>query len=142
MIPRKVVSFVVIAALLSAWSLAAQPAARAASAATDGARVFRAGAATSNITPPLGISLDGYIAQGTPARNVHDELHARCLVLDDGQTRVALVIVDNTMVAREIFVEAKALAQKEIGFPANRILAAATHTHSTPRAVAISPSQQ
>ena len=141
-IPRRVASFAFIAVLFNAQSLTAQPAAGAASAAADGARVFRAGAATSNITPPLGISLDGYIAQGSLARNVHDELHARCLVLDDGQTRVALVIVDNTMVAREIFEEAKALVQKEIGLPANRILAAATHTHSTPRAVTISSSQR
>jgi hypothetical protein len=65
-------------------------------------RVFRAGAATSNITPPLGASLDGYIAQGTRATRVHDELHARCLVLDDGRTRLAIVVVDNTMIAREI----------------------------------------
>ena len=106
------------------------------------ARVFRAGAATSNVTPNLGISLEGVIALGSPAKQVHDELHARCLVLDDGQTRVALVVIDSTMIAREIFERAKDLVQKETGFPANRILASATHSHSTPRAVPISASQR
>ena len=48
-------------------------------------RVFRAGAATSNITPQLG---EGIVGNFTipPATHVHDELHARCLALDDGTT--------------------------------------------------------
>ncbi|MBL9210795.1 MAG: hypothetical protein JNL92_10040 [Opitutaceae bacterium] len=104
-------------------------------AAAPADRVFRAGAATSNITPPLGASLDGYIAQGTRATRVHDELHARCLVLDDGRTRLALVVVDNTMIAREIHERAKALVPAATGLMPGRILISATHTHSTPRAV-------
>ena len=48
-------------------------------------RVFRAGAAMSNITPPLGELIVGGF-EPYPARHVHDELHARCLVLDDGRT--------------------------------------------------------
>ena len=46
---------------------------------------FRASAATSIITPPLGRPIVGnFIAP--LSTNVHDELHARCLVLDDGKT--------------------------------------------------------
>src|SRR5437660_11777200 len=44
---------------------------------------FRAGAATSNITPPLGSPIVGGFVP-FPATHVYDELHARCLVLDDG----------------------------------------------------------
>lgn len=51
-------------------------------------RQFRAGAATSNITPWLGISSNGGMQDRVP-QHVHDELHARALVLDDGQTRLA-----------------------------------------------------
>ena len=54
---------------------------------------FRAGAATSNITPFLGGGVIGGFVP-FPATNVHDELHARCLVLDDGQTKLALVVCD------------------------------------------------
>lgn len=52
-------------------------------------RQFRAGAATSNITPRLGTSINGYFADRLAA-HVHDELHARCLVLDDGQMAMAI----------------------------------------------------
>ena len=50
---------------------------------------FRAGAATSNITPELGSSINGGFQDGKAAF-IHDELHARCLALDDGQIHVEL----------------------------------------------------
>src|SRR5690554_3992542 len=65
-------------------------------------KVFRAGAATSNITPPLG----GGIVGGwntPPASHVHDELHVRCLVLDDGETRLVFAVADNVSIVREVF---------------------------------------
>ena len=69
-------------------------------AAAAGPAPFRAGAATSNITPPLGISLNGGFAD-RKATHVHDELHARCLVLDDGATKVAFAVCDSCMLPRE-----------------------------------------
>ena len=106
------------------------------------ARIFRAGAATSNITPPLDTSISGLIGQRGTAKGIHDELHARCLVLDDGRTRVAIVVVDSTVVSRDVFDRAKKQVQEAIGFPANRILASATHTHSSPQGVVITGSQE
>ena len=70
-------------------------------------RPLRAGAATVNITPPLGVLLDGTIMQIGPARHVHDDLHARCLLLDDGSTRFAIVVCDCTMISREVLDAAK-----------------------------------
>ncbi len=101
--------------------------------ATSSPGRLRAGAATSNITPPLGISLDGPISQNGPARHVHDELHARCLALDDGSTRMAIVICDSTMLWQDVMDEAKELASEATGMPTEHMLMAATHTHSTPR---------
>ena len=49
----------------------------------DAKPVFRAGAATSNITAPLGQPIVGGW-KPLPAEHIHDELYARCLVLDDG----------------------------------------------------------
>src|SRR5688500_6923278 len=86
------------------------------------ARRFRTGAATSNITPPRGISLAGIIAQTDPATHIHDELHARCLVLDDGSTRVAIVVCDSTMISREIFDRAKHWVTESTGLATNRVL--------------------
>ncbi|MCB1079039.1 MAG: hypothetical protein KDM64_14550, partial [Verrucomicrobiae bacterium] len=96
---------------------------------------FRAGAATANITPLMGVPLDGTIMQIGPAKHVHDELHARCLVLDDGNTKLAIAVVDCTMMSKEVIDRAKALVEEHTGIPPERVLISATHTHSTPRAL-------
>jgi neutral ceramidase len=92
-------------------------------------KVFMAGASKSNVTPPLGeILVGGY---GAPvATHIHDELHARNLVLDDGQNRLVIVLVDNVSINREVFDEAKRRLQKDTGIPEANMLMAATHTHS------------
>src|SRR5262245_16014450 len=77
------------------------------------------------------VSVDGGM-QARQAKDAHDPLHARCLVLDDGATRLAIVICDSCMIPREVCDEAKALAHKLTGIPPERILIAATHTHSAP----------
>src|SRR4029434_8398333 len=63
---------------------------------------LRAGAATSNITPFLGAPIVGGW-ESPPATQIHDELHARCLVLDDGRTRVAIVVCASVGIARHAF---------------------------------------
>ncbi|MGV3502578.1 MAG: neutral/alkaline non-lysosomal ceramidase N-terminal domain-containing protein [Adhaeribacter sp.] len=93
------------------------------------AKVFRAGASTSNITPRLGTSLNGNM-QDVHAKGVHDDTHARGIVLDDGQTRLAIVVADLCMVPREVIDQAKQRAQAQTGIPAANMLMSATHTHS------------
>ena len=67
---------------------------------------FRAGAATSNITPPIGAEVIGGFVP-FPSKHVHDELHARCLVLDDGRTKLALVVCDLLGIHRVVSGEAR-----------------------------------
>lgn len=55
---------------------------------------FRAGAATSDVTPPLGTSMNGGF-QDRKATYIHDPQLVRCLALDDGKTQVVLVVVDS-----------------------------------------------
>lgn len=98
-------------------------------AQTGQSPVFRAGAATSNITPPLGSPLVGNWTP-TPATNVHDELHARCLVLDDGRTRLVIVVSDNLGISRNVYDEAKRVLHDKTGIPVSNMLMSATHTHS------------
>lgn len=62
------------------------------------AHTFQAGAATSNITPPLGLNIVG--GPSGPTTHVHDELQVRCLVLDDGKTRLALAVCDLISIQR------------------------------------------
>ncbi|MBI3875494.1 MAG: hypothetical protein HY300_05955 [Verrucomicrobia bacterium] len=97
--------------------------------AADAPRVFRAGAAASVITPKLGTSINGNMQDGT-ARHIHDELHARCLALDDGTNKLVLVVNDACMIPREVFDEAKRLVTTETGLPPECMVMSATHTHS------------
>lgn len=94
-------------------------------------KVFQAGAATANITPPLGGGLVGNFGTPPPANHVHDELHARCLVLDDSQTKLVFVIVDNISLKRNLIDEAKRLIQEETGIARSNVLISTTHTHSS-----------
>src|SRR5258708_27032717 len=53
---------------------------------------FRAGAFAQDITPSkFPVSVNGGMSD-VQARGAHDRLHARCLVLDDGTTTVAIVV--------------------------------------------------
>jgi hypothetical protein len=93
---------------------------------------FRAGAASVDITPTnLPIRTAGNLTL-TVVSKVHDPLHARALVLDDGLTRVAVTVVDSCMIAREDLDEAKATASRVTGIPIENILISATHTHTAP----------
>ena len=100
--------------------------------AVAGAPALRAGAAAVDITPrEFPVDMPGGFGEN-PAAGAHDPLHARALVFDDGATALALVVADNLGVARETADEAKALACRRCGVPPERIMVAATHTHSAP----------
>jgi hypothetical protein len=103
-------------------------------------RQFRAGAAASDITPWLGVSINGNF-QDAKAEYIHDELHARCLVLDDGENRIAFVVCDSCLIPREIFDEAKRQIHEKTGLPADHILISSTHTHSAPASVSVYQSE-
>ena len=98
------------------------------------AKRLRAGAATSNITPELGSPIVGGFVP-FPATHVHDELYARCLVLDDGTTKLALVVCDLLGIDRLVSDEARATIQKDVGIPPENVLISATHTHSATSAL-------
>ncbi len=96
--------------------------------------LLKAGAATSNITPELGGEVVGGFAP-YPCSNIHDELHARCLVLDDGKTKLALVVCDLLGLHRSVTEKARELIEKESGIPAANVLISGTHTHSAVNAL-------
>jgi hypothetical protein len=100
---------------------------------------LQAGAAAVDITPqefPLNLP-GGFNAN--MAERAHDPLHARALVLSDSTTTLAIVVVDNLGLAREVADEAKAMAAKQCGIAAENIMLAATHTHSAPPSSAQGP---
>lgn len=90
---------------------------------------LRAGAATSCVTPALGAVINGGLGPGV-ARHIHDDLFARALVLDDGTTRLAFVVVDTCLLDRPIVEATKELIERNAGLPRTRVMISATHTHS------------
>lgn len=107
-------------------------------AAQTQGKIFKAGAATSNITPPIGAGIVGGFT--IPAStHVHDELHVRCLALDDGTNRLAFAVVDSVSVNREVFDEAKRLVREATGLPTEHMMMSATHTHSATSARGANP---
>ena len=101
-------------------------------------RPLRAGAAAVDITPQeFPVNMPGGFS-ANPADGAHDPLHARALVLDDGTTSLAIVVVDNLGVARDVADEAKTLASQRCGIAPDRILLASTHSHSAPSSNAAS----
>jgi neutral ceramidase len=99
----------------------------------EGARIFRAGAATSNITPALGaVVVGGFVRP--QSTHINDDLHVRCLALDDGTTQLVFAVVDNVGVPREVFDEAKRQIHLATKVPPENLMMSATHTHSGPGA--------
>ena len=99
------------------------------------AKVFRAGTSLVDITPTkLPVIVNGGFLPRS-VENVNDPLHVRCLILDDGTERIALVVVDTCMVPMSLADEAKRLIENETKIRRDRIMISATHTHSAPSLV-------
>ena len=98
--------------------------------------IFKAGAALSNITPKIGTSVNGNF-QDILITDIHDELHARAIVLDDGDTQLAMVVSDLCMLSRETAIAAKQRAHEITGIPTKNMMLSATHTHSAGTACAV-----
>ncbi|MFO0847784.1 MAG: hypothetical protein U0871_04375 [Gemmataceae bacterium] len=94
-----------------------------------------------DVTPErFPVSVNGGFTDRTATR-ANDRLHARCLVLDDGRVKLALVVVDSCMLPRELVASAKRLATDTTGIPTDHILISATHTHTAPTATGVFQSE-
>jgi hypothetical protein len=93
---------------------------------------LRAGAAEVVTTPPVGTPLDGYGGRVGGAIGVHDDLHARALVVDDGATQAAIVSVDLVGIDRRLVAMIRERVNAATRIPGEHIMVAATHTHAGP----------
>lgn len=100
--------------------------------------VFFAGAATADLTPGEGVSLDGPISKPGPVLGVHDPLMARAIAMRHGDISILIVVNDLCMMDRETHDAAKRLVFKRTGIPIAHQLTTATHSHATPRVTRIS----
>ena len=90
---------------------------------------LQAGAATSNITPWLGVTMPGSF-HPRYGEDVHDELLAKALVIDNGDVRIAMVTCDLIAVTEAIANAVKARIEERCGISPECVMVNATHTHS------------
>jgi hypothetical protein len=94
--------------------------------------VLRAGAAAVDITPTqFPMNMPGGFSANM-AEKAHDPFHSRALVFDNGETTLAMVVVDNLGAGPDVLNEAKALAAAKTGMAVDKMLISSTHTHSGP----------
>lgn len=92
---------------------------------------FRAGAARSVITPTIGCHIAGYY-EDRIAVDIHDELYAKALVLESGDTVLAICVCDLIGLPGEDVTRARRAVREVTGIPESNTLIACTHTHYGP----------
>ena len=92
---------------------------------------LRAGAAETVITPPLGAPMAGYYTNRA-ATGVHDDLHAKALVLENDGVTVAFVVCDVVSLPREISEQARKIVTGKTGIAEDHVMISANHSHTGP----------
>ena len=93
---------------------------------------LRAGAHTTDATPTeLPVLVNGGMRQ-REVSEVGSRITARAIVLDDGRTQLAMVVVDSCMMPRAFLDEVKVAVNKRTGIRTDKQFICATHTHSAP----------
>lgn len=95
------------------------------------AQQLQLGVAGVDITPPVGAPLAGYYYDRVNT-GVHDPLHVKAMVLDQGGVKIAMAALDLVSLPRNIVERARALVQQRIGLAPDHVMISATHAHTTP----------
>lgn len=95
--------------------------------------MFKAGAAEVCITPPIGVELAGYGPNlQRYSTDIHDHLMGQALVMDDGQTRVAIVTCDLIALSEAFVRQVRQLVHRRTGIPPAQVMVACIHSHTAP----------
>lgn len=97
----------------------------------EGKAMLSIGIGSVDITPPLGVEIIGYFSRRI-AEDVHDPLEAVALVAGDGETQIAIVVLDLVMAARQDLDKLRERASELSGIPPDHIMVSCTHTHQGP----------
>jgi len=95
------------------------------------AQVFKTGAAFRVITPEKLLPISGGMGTPAPPEGKMGDLFVRAMVFEKGDTRVAVVGIDNIGWPAYLGDRSRALIR---GVPPQNVLIGATHTHSAPDA--------
>ncbi|MFO1007189.1 MAG: LamG-like jellyroll fold domain-containing protein [Planctomycetaceae bacterium] len=123
---RRIAAAVRVGSLVLAWSVLLWQSGAVARAE------LKVGAAAVDVTPTMfPVLVNGGMTANT-ATKATSTLNARAIVLDDGKERIAIVVVDSCMMARDFLDDVKGLAATRTKIRPDRMLISATHTHTAP----------
>jgi len=103
-------------------------------AGKDAGQGLKVGIGITVINPFLDVPLAGYYYPRMPV-GIHDDLHAKALVLDNGHDQIVLVACDLVELPRAAVENARQRIQKMFGIPPDHVLITATHSHTGPQMV-------
>lgn len=96
---------------------------------------LRAGFGRTEITPPVGIDLTGFIARENPSASVRHPLFARAQVLETNGNRALLVSLECLALDPILGEKVRDRLARETWIPIDSIALLCTHTHSGPATV-------
>lgn len=92
---------------------------------------LRAGVAVADITPVGPYPMSGYYFERL-STGQKDPLHAKALVLRQGDEAAAIVCCDLIVIASDLTDVVRERVEAETGIPGSHVMLAATHTHTGP----------
>ncbi|MDQ5854535.1 MAG: neutral/alkaline non-lysosomal ceramidase N-terminal domain-containing protein, partial [Chloroflexota bacterium] len=93
---------------------------------------LRAGVGRVSVTPAIDAWLVGFAGRASGCTSIHDELYATALVLDDGDSQVAILSCDLISIHPQLIREVRALVRSATGIEERNVMICCTHTHSGP----------
>ena len=93
--------------------------------------MLKAGFARLDVTPPLGADLSGYFYRRL-AKGIRDPLYLNALAIGSGEETLVLMAIDFIGIKLDHNIKIRKLVSERTGVPADHILIAALHQHTTP----------
>ena len=93
---------------------------------------FAAGAATVDITPPLGGKMAGYAGRDDGSQAIADPLQAKALVFADGETKAAIIANDLLGLPAALVGRVRERVAAATDIPPGAVMVCCSHTHFGP----------
>ncbi len=95
---------------------------------------LRAGASRIVITPApdAALPMSGYSGRKAGFKSIHDDLHVRAIVVEDGMNQAALIACEVIGISSDLWQRIAERLTRETAIPRDNIILAAVHTHAAP----------